>query len=280
MKASRILATLLVSLLFWFCSDPEEQPCCSGTQDPTSETLTDADRVGLVWNDEFDGTALNSNNWSYDIGDGSLQGLPGWGNGEKQYYTDRSDNLQVDDGFLKITAKKENFSGSEYTSARINTLGKFSFKQGRMVVRARLPLGTGTWPAVWMLGNSFPTAGWPYCGEIDVIEQRGLNKNVLIGATHWFDQATNARADFLREYTSAGIAEDFRKYTLEWTPEYLLMKVDGTQYFRMNINNTMPFGDPFFIIINIAMGGTLGGNIGPYFTSDDMWIDYIRIYEN
>lgn len=264
-------------MLFWFCSEPEES-CCVLPEEPKSEALTEADKVGLIWSDEFDGTTLNDNHWTPEIGDGSTQGLPGWGNNEKQYYTNRSENLLLQNGFLKIIAKKENLGGSEYTSARIKTQDKFSFTHGRLVVRARLPQGVGTWPAIWMLGNSIPTDGWPKCGEIDIVEQKGLAKNILIGATHWLDKGTGKTADYLREYTFTSDPTDFHRYTMEWTPDYIRMNVDGIRYFEMNVNDQMPFRNPFFLICNIAMGGTLGGNIGSSFTSDEMWIDYIRVY--
>lgn len=277
---TRIITLLLISTLFWFCSSEPEVPCCSVIEEPKSEPLTDADRVGLVWSDEFDGNTLNTDFWTPDIGDGSTQGIPGWGNNEKQFYTDRAENLRVDDGFLKITARSESFGGKDYTSARIKTQGKFSFTYGRMVVRARLPLSQGTWPAVWMLGESISSVGWPKCGEIDLIEQRGYNKNVILGTAFWFDEATGKNADYSRNYTSEGIGADFRKYTLEWTPEVIRMSVDGIRYYEIKLNSTLPFSDPFFILVNLAMGGNLGGEIGQYFTSDEIWVDYIRVYEN
>lgn len=270
---------LFLSILFWFCSEPEES-CCVLPEEPKSESLTDADKVGLVWSDEFEGTTLINSNWTPEIGNGSKQGLPGWGNNEKQYYTDRSDNLVLQNGFLKIISKRENFGGSEFTSARIKTQDKFSFTHGRLVVRARLPQGVGTWPAIWMLGNSIPTDGWPKCGEIDIVEQKGQAKNILIGATHWQDKSTGKTADYQREYAYTTDPTAFHKYTMEWTPDYIRMNVDGLRYFEMNVNDTMPFRNPFFIICNIAMGGTLGGTIGSSFTSDEMWIDYIRVYNN
>lgn len=276
---TRLLSLILISSLFWFCSEPEET-CCVLPNEPVAEPLTDADRVGLAWSDEFEGTGLDADYWTHDLGDGSNIGLPGWGNNEKQNYTNRPENLKIENGFLKIIARRENYENSEFTSARIKTQGKFSFTHGRMVVRARLPLGVGTWPAIWMLGNSVSSDGWPYCGEIDVVEQRGLDKNKLIGAVHWFDDASGNKADYQREYQSEGIGADFRKYTMEWTPDYIRMNVDGVRYFEIAVNGTMPFRDPFFILVNIAMGGTLGGNIGSSFSYDEMWIDYIRVYEN
>ena len=130
----------------------------------------------LIWSDEFDANgAPNSANWGYNTGTGDN----GWGNNESQYYTDRLDNAIVENGVLKITAKKESFGGSEYTSARLITAGKFEFTYGRVDVRAKLPAGGGVWPAIWMLGANFGTVGWPACGEIDIMEYVGNNLSLI-----------------------------------------------------------------------------------------------------
>lgn len=132
--------------------------------------LRNTNNQKLIWSDEFnlDG-APDATKWAYDIGTGDW----GWGNNEAQYYTSRADNVKVQNGVLKIIAQRENYSGSNYTSARIKTQGKFTFKYGRVEMRAKLPSGGGTWPALWMLGNNITTAGWPACGEIDIMEHLG-----------------------------------------------------------------------------------------------------------
>ncbi|MFY7709163.1 glycoside hydrolase family 16 protein, partial [Tenacibaculum sp. MEBiC07804] len=147
----------------------------------------------LVWEDDFntDG-APDATKWTYDIGTGTN----GWGNNEVQYYTDRADNAVVSNGNLIITAKKEDFSGSGYTSARLKTQGLYNFTYGRVEVRAKLPGDAGTWPAIWMLGSNFPTVGWPECGEIDIMEQTGADKNTVLATCHWFDTGNNIKADF------------------------------------------------------------------------------------
>ena len=280
MPRALLSAAFLLSILFISCSKDGED-VVEGPAAPVAETLSEADRVGLVWSDEFDsGTAPNAANWTYEIGDGSAQGIPGWGNGEQQFYTNRPENVSVANGFLTITAPGEKYSGKKYTSARIKTQEKFSFKYGRMVVRAKLPSKSGTWPAVWLLGNSITQVGWPRCGEIDVIEQRGSDKTKIMGAVHWFDQGTNANAKYDKEVTVAGLTTEFKKYTFEWTPTVVRYFVDNTKYFEMTINESMPFNDPFFIVTNIAMGGTLGGPIPGGFSTDKLMIDYIRVYEN
>lgn len=280
MPRALLSTAFLLSTLFISCSKDSED-VVEGPAAPVAETLSEADRVGLVWSDEFDsGNAPNPANWTYEIGDGSAQGIPGWGNGEQQFYTNRPENIDVANGFLTITARGENYSGKNYTSARIKTQEKFSFKYGRMVVRAKLPSKSGTWPAVWLLGNSITQVGWPRCGEIDVIEQRGADKTKIMGAVHWFDQGTNANAKYDKEVSVAGLTTEFKKYTFEWTPTVVRYFVDNTKYFEMTINESMPFNDPFFIVTNIAMGGTLGGPIPSGFSTDKLMIDYIRVYEN
>jgi beta-glucanase (GH16 family) len=280
MPRALLSTAFLLSTLFISCSKDSED-VVEGPAAPVAETLSEADRVGLVWSDEFDsGTSPNPANWTYEIGDGSAQGIPGWGNGEQQFYTNRPENIDVANGFLTITARGENYSGKNYTSARIKTQEKFSFKYGRMVVRAKLPSKSGTWPAVWLLGNSITQVGWPRCGEIDVIEQRGTDKTKIMGAVHWFDQGTNANAKYDKDVSVAGLTTEFKKYTFEWTPTVVRYFVDNTKYFEMTINESMPFNEPFFIVTNIAMGGTLGGPIPSGFSTDKLMIDYIRVYEN
>ena len=226
----------------------------------------------LAWSDEFDiNGAPDAANWTYDLGAG------GWGNGEAQTYTDAADNVIVEDGFLKITAKAD---GSGYTSARLKTQGLQEFTYGRVEVRAKLPAAQGTWPAIWMLGANFPDVGWPACGEIDIMEQTGSNKDDILGTCHWFDAGTNNNASYGEITTITGATSEFHVYSLEWTEESVRIFVDGTAYYTLANNSDLPFYDKdFFVILNIAMGGTLGGTIDPGFTEDSMEIDYVRVYQ-
>lgn len=277
-------AFLIFGVLFFIgCSSDDD--CCSDTDTdatppPQAEELTAADREGLVWNDEFDQSTLDTSKWNFQTGDGTAEGIPGWGNGEEQTYTNRTQNLQLENGFLKITARKESLQGKSYTSARINTQDKFSFQYGRIVVRAKLPKIAGTWPAVWMLGDNYSNVGWPRCGEIDFIEQNGQEKDKIIGTSHWFDEGSSNNAKYSTTLDFPNLTESFQKYTLVWNEAYIRMFVGSAKYYEIALNDTLPFDRPFFLLINLAMGGTLGGNINSTFLQEDFLIDYIRVYEN
>jgi beta-glucanase (GH16 family) len=225
----------------------------------------------LVWADEFDTEGFPCRqNWDAEIGTGDW----GWGNNEKQYYT-RS-NAYAENGILRITAKKEAYRGSEYTSARIVTRNKFDFTHGRVEVRAKLPAAIGTWPAIWMLGSDYLTNTWPRCGEIDIMEQKGQYKNTVLGTTHWY---ANGNASYSRNKNLPTSTTEFHVYAMEWTTTQIKMFVDDQQYYTITLTDNMPFDSDFFIILNVAMGGTLGGNIDPNFTESAMEIDYVRVYQ-
>jgi hypothetical protein len=232
----------------------------------------------LVWSDEFDGTGpLDPDKWDYEIGNGCPD-LCGWGNEEEQYYTSESDNVKRDNGILKINAIKE--SNGTFTSARIKTQDKFEFKYGRIEIRAKLPSAQGTWPALWMLGaNIDDGAGWPQCGEIDIMEQF-QDKNKVKSTLHW-KLADGNRGEYGQE-TANTSSTDWHVYEMDWTPTSITTYLDGNQFFTMNISGVepyYPFNEEFFFIFNVAMGGTLGGEIDPNFSQDAMEVDYIRVYQ-
>ncbi|SDX94313.1 Glycosyl hydrolases family 16 [Lutibacter oricola] len=226
----------------------------------------------LVWSDEFDTAgAPDTANWTYDLGAG------GWGNGEAQTYTNNAENVIVEDGVLKITAKADGSGG--YTSTRLKSQGLQSFKYGRIDVKAKLPASQGTWPAIWMLGDSFSTVGWPKCGEIDIMEQKGQDKATSLGTLHWWDDASSSNASYGTTTSVENASTEFHVYSLDWDETSLKIYVDDVEFFSMNNSGDLPFNDNFFVILNIAMGGTLGGTIDPAFTEDTMEIDYIRVYQ-
>ncbi len=232
----------------------------------------------LVWSDEFDGTGpLDPDKWDYEIGNGCPD-LCGWGNEEEQYYTSESDNVKRENGILKINAIKE--SNGTFTSARIKTQDKFEFKYGRIEIRAKLPSAQGTWPALWMLGaNIDDGAGWPQCGEIDIMEQF-QDKNKVKSTLHW-KLADGNRGEYGQE-TANTSSTDWHVYEMDWTPTSITTYLDGNQFFTMNISGVepyYPFNEDFFFIFNVAMGGTLGGEIDPNFSQDAMEVDYIRVYQ-
>lgn len=230
--------------------------------------------AGLVWAEEFntDG-APNTANWGYDIGTGG----GGWGNNELQYYTSRPENVIVLNGVLKINAIKESYSGSSYTSARILSKDKFSFKYGKIEVRAKIPAGAGTWPAIWMLGNSINTVPWPGCGEIDIMEHVGNLPNKIHSTLH-HPGHSGANGDG-GSIIIADASTAFHNYILEWSPTTLKFYVDTQLFYTFTNNNSLPFNQNFFIILNMAMGGNFGGAVSPSFTNATFEIDYVRVYQ-
>ena len=251
-----------------------EQNSCPGT-------ITGATPVGenevLIWSDEFETSGNPCNdNWLYDIGNGS----GGWGNNESQFYT--RENAIVQDDVLKIKAKKETYRGYSYTSSRMKTQNKFSFTYGRVEVRAKLPSGGGTWPGIWMLGDDITTVGWPGCGEIDIMEHRGNNQGVTSSAIHM--AAGYGNTPFVHERDRVSdVSTNFHTYGIDWTKDKIDFTVDGFVHYTYSpankTNSNWPFNKPQFIILNVAMGGSLGGAIDPAFAESSMEIDYVRVYQ-
>jgi len=228
--------------------------------------------LALVWSEEFDvAGAPNPAKWGYDLGAG------GWGNNEVQNYTNRADNAVVSNGTLRITAKAETYNGSAYTSARLLSKDKFSFKYGKVEVSAKLPTGVGTWPAIWMLGSNITTVGWPACGEIDIMEHLGRDLNKIYATLH-HPGHSGANGDGTTVVIPTATTE-FHKYSLEWTAATIKISVDDVPFFSFTNNPGLPFNQNFFFILNIAMGGNFGGPVDPAFTSATMEIDYVRVYQ-
>lgn len=225
-----------------------------------------------AWSQEFEGSSLDTSIWNYEIGNGDN----GWGNGEAQYYTDQ--NTEVSNGTLKINAIAEPINGYNYSSARITTQDNFEFQYGRIEVRAKLPSAGGTWPAIWMLGENFDTVSWPNCGEIDIMEHVGNDLGEVLGTLHF---PGNSGGNAVSQGTNVeNVATEFHKYTMEWTEDHIVFLVDGEVYHEFTNMAGTPFVDhEFFLILNVAMGGTLGGTIDPAFTQDTMEIDYVRVYQ-
>jgi len=239
-----------------------------------------ADTYRLVWSDEFNGTEVNTDYWTFETG------ATGWGNNELQNYTS-GDNAEIKDGRLIITARKinENKEAGSYTSSRIITKGQKEFKYGRMEIRAKLPSGTGIWPAIWMLGANFSTAGWPACGEIDIMEYVGYQPNIVHATVH-----TTAGSGGSGDGSSKVLEtceEEFHSYGVIWTSESLTFYIDSIEnvthtYDPVSKNaDNWPFDKPQFFILNVAVGGDWGGvqgidnNIFP----QSMEIDYVRVYQ-
>ena len=248
--------------------DGAPPPTCNAFTGDTGSGNNDV----LVWAEEFDEDgAPCAGTWNYDIG------ANGWGNDESQYYTDRSDNVIISGGTLKITAKAEEFQGSEFTSARINTYQKFEFEYGRIEARAKLPTGGGTWPAMWLLGNDFVTNTWPACGEMDFMEHVGNNQDRIFSSLHYpGNSGGNAQTQSIEV---PGASDEFHIYAMEWSPTQIVFFVDGEEHFTFQNNVSLPFDHEFFVILNVAMGGTFGGAIDPNFVESTLEVDYVRVYQ-
>ena len=236
----------------------------------------------LAWSDEFEGTELNEDDWNFEIGDG-CPNICGWGNNELEYYT--KSNTLLTDGFLVIEARKENAGTRNYTSSRITTQGKQSFKYGRIDIRAVLPRGQGIWPALWMLGNSISAEGWPACGEIDIMEMIGGGEgkdDVVHGTTHW--EHSGQYASYGQSYQLAnGIFQDeFHVFSITWDEEYIRWFVDDNMYNEILITpaELSEFQEEFFLIFNVAVGGNWPGspNNGTVFPQR-MIVDYVRVFQ-
>ena len=238
---------------------------------------------GVVWSDEFDSNgAPNPDNWVYDLGGG------GWGNGESQVYTSNANNVRIENGNLIVEAHK---SGNDWTSARIKTQGKKNWLYGRIEFRAKLPTGSGTWPALWMLGESIESLGWPRCGEIDVMEHVGRDQNKIHGSLHT-PSSNGATVNTGSKIVNTASTE-FHTYSVDWDQNKIAFFIDGVGYYTYNPSvknaDTWPYydksdyspslDDKFFIIINIAMGGSFGGAINSNLTTAKMEVDYVRVYQ-
>ncbi len=234
----------------------------------------------LVWSDEFNGSAISTANWGFDLGNS------GFGNNELQNYTSRPENARVQNGMLIIEARRENLGGSAYTSARLKTQGKQSFGINTWVeARINAPEGQGIWPAFWMLGNSISTVGWPSCGEIDIMEIQGQNPFRNFGTIHWAD-AGGQHVSFGGIYNSStSLTAGFHTFAISRTGSSIKWYVDRIQYAEANIsggiNSTSEFQAPFFILLNVAVGGNfVGSPDGTTVFPQQMQVDWVRVWGN
>ena len=241
----------------------------------TSSTVSDTNPkdqfTNLVWSDEFDEPgALDSSKWVHEVGDS-------WYNNEVQSYTSRLENSKVEDGKLKIIAKKESYNGNNYTSARIISNTKKDFTYGRVDIKAKIPGKKGTWPALWLLGSNFKSVTWPACGEIDILEASQSNNFKVQSTVHHPDNYGEGDSHISDDYND--ITEVFHIYSLVWTKQAMTFYVDDKPYHIVGNSCALPFNWNQFIILNVAMGGNMGGEIATDFVSDTMEIDYVRIYK-
>lgn len=234
----------------------------------------------LVWSDEFSGSSLDGNTWNYEIGNNS-----GWGNHELEYYTNSSNNTFVSNGNLIIEARKESISGFNYSSARLTTQNKKSFTYGRVDIRAKLPKGKGIWPALWMLGSNIGTAGWPACGEIDIMEFLGHEINKAYGTLHYgASSATHGSKGSNYVLSTGNFYDQFHVFSMEWKMDQVKLYVDNNLYLTVNKADVgtapYPFNAPFFFIFNVAVGGDWPGNPDVSTTFPQrMIVDYVRVFQ-
>jgi hypothetical protein len=231
----------------------------------------------LVWSDEFNGSSIDTSSWNFQTGNG------GFGNNELQNYTNRSVNARIVNGSLVIEARLENFGGSQYTSARMNTAGHHTFGINTWVeARIKAPQGQGIWPAFWMLGANINTVPWPGCGEIDIMEMQGQNPFRNFGTMHWAD-ANGNHASFGGQFdSSSNLASGFHTYAISRTSSTIRWYVDGAQYFEGNIangiNSTQEFQNQFYILLNVAVGGNFVGGVDNNVLPQQMQIDWVRVW--
>ncbi|AEH51752.1 Glucan endo-1,3-beta-D-glucosidase [Pseudothermotoga thermarum DSM 5069] len=257
-------------------------------------TEEDEDKVEdwqLVWSQEFDDETIDTSLWNFEIGNGHAKGIPGWGNAELQYYTDR--NAFIEQGCLVIEARKERASDEygtyDYTSARMTTEGKFEIKYGRIEIRAKLPKGKGIWPALWMLGSNIGQVGWPRCGEIDIMEMLGHDTRTVYGTVHGpgYSGGASIGVAYKLPESVADFSEDFHVFAIEWDEDEIEWYVDDQLYHVLSKDEIEELGlewvfdQPFFLIMNVAVGGYWPGY--PDETTvfpQRMYIDYIRVFED
>jgi len=251
----------------------EEEIISEGIPEPAEEKWV------LVWSDEFNGTGINRDNWSFDIGTGNN----GWGNNELQYYTDRPGNIRIEDGALVIEARKEDYEDSKYTSARIKTEHKKFWTYGKIEARIKLPRGKGIWPAFWMLGESFNATNWPGCGEIDIMEMigGGSNDGTCHCAIYW-DKDGLVSAAGSTILPDGIFADDYHVFGIDWDKEAIRWFLDGKKYHTENITNEdqSELHDNFFIILNCAVGGNWPGSpLKSTIFPQKMLVDWVRVYQ-
>ena len=230
----------------------------------------------LTLEDNFDGDELDTSVWTYDIGTGTN----GWGNNELQYY--REENVTVENGMLMITAKREDFEGSLFTSGRILTKGLFEQEYGRFEARMKLPWGQGMWPAFWLLGSNIDQVSWPQCGEIDIMENRGQEPTQIAGTVHGpgYSAGDSIGKDYILE--NDRFDTDFHIFGIEWGPNYINFYVDDVLYNQItpsDVPGEWVFDQPFFMILNLAVGGNYVGPVGDNTVfPQTLYVDYVRVY--
>jgi beta-glucanase (GH16 family) len=262
-----LLATMAISCKKDLSSSTKGVSAVTNTQEQT--TAPRAVTYQLVWSDEFNGTGVDGSKWNIDNGNPGV-------NNEKEYY--QSANVAVTGGNLVITARNQNVGGQPYTSGKLETFGKFSAQYGRIEASIKVPQFQGSWPAFWMLGTNIGSAGWPQCGEIDILEQVNTS-NTIYGTIHWFNNGNTQYGG-----NTATNANAYHLYAVQWDNQSITWWVDNTLYatanIANNINNTGAFQNPFYIILNMAVAGDFPGQtVNTGALPANMYVDYVRVYK-
>ncbi len=280
-------------------TQPTEPPTAPATASPTAVPTSSPavsaapNGLALVWGDEFDepaGTPPNPEHWGYEHGDGTAESVAGWGNNELEYYTEDLENAATDGaGNLVITARAAEpgldcyYGPCKYTSARLLTRGLYELTYGRVEARIKVPSGVGLWPAFWMLGANIGSVGWPASGEIDVMENVGRQPNKLYGTLHGPGYSgSNGYGTTID--LPAPVADDFHVFAVDWEEDHIVWTVDGTEYHTATPADVAPnewaYNHPFYLLLNLAVGGNFGGPVSPdtEFPAS-MVVDYVRIYQ-
>ncbi len=269
----------LLMVLFISCSVTPTPTSLPPTPTITPEPTPEWERPGwtLIWQDEFEGSELGPEKWVAEIGG------HGWGNNEYQFYTDRPENVRLENGNLVIEARKEFFIRRQYTSGRIKTQGLLSFTYGRVEARMKLPYGQGIWPAFWMLGNNIDEVPWPLSGEIDIMEHVGKEPRRIYGTVHGPGYSGSGGIGHFTTLPENSLQQEFHTFAIEWDPGEIRWFVDDEQFFKLTseqVNNEWVYDHPFFILINLAVGGYWPGypdesTVFPQFLT----VDYVRVYQ-
>jgi beta-glucanase (GH16 family) len=268
MKFTTQLILLLLSIAMLL-------PACAPQPTPAAEW--DLEGWTLVWQDEFDGPEIDRTKWTFDIGG------HGWGNNEWQTYTERPENARIEDGMLVIEAREEQFVNRNYTSARMKTQGLHAWQYGRIEARMKLPYGQGIWPAFWMLGANIQQRPWPGSGEIDIMEYIGRDANRIYGTVHGPGYSGGGGIGNHINMPAGSVNENFHVYAIEWEENEIRWYVDDEQFFSLTsdaVRGEWVFNQPFFILINLAVGGAWPGypnesTVFPQF----LLVDYVRVYQ-
>ncbi|MDR3628661.1 MAG: glycoside hydrolase family 16 protein [Ignavibacteriaceae bacterium] len=266
---------LIISLIFIFgasisCCKKNDGITNPDTSSVKKDSIIPPAGYKLVWNDEFNGTSIDTSKWNYEVnGDGG-------GNNELEYYTALPENSFIQDSCLIIKALKKTYNGKDYTSARLNSSGKGDWKYGRFEVRAKLPYGQGLWPAIWMLPTDWVYGGWPSSGEIDIMEELGHQANKVYGTIHYGNPHQQQGGNYT--LPTGYFLSNFHVFALEWDSTSISIFVDSVKYFTTKI--TKPFDQRFHFVLNVAVGGNWPGS--PDYTTvfpQQMTIDYVRVFQ-